>query len=127
MSSFIRAPRFRTTPSRLTLALPLAYPALTLPLPPVMSKCFIGFRHPMYVFFLLDRGAFAVGGVEQLVGELIGHALFGAAAAIEQQPADGERGAAIGIHFDRHLIVRATDAAGLHFEQRLGVLDSLLE
>src|SRR5437763_9272289 len=104
MSSFIRAARSRASPSRLTLALPLAYPALTLPLPPVMGKCFVGFRHPMHIFFFLDRGAFAVRGIEQLVGELVGHALFGAAAAIEEQPADGERGAAIGIHFDRYLI-----------------------
>src|SRR3954467_3452854 len=96
-------------------------------LPAIVGESFVRLSHAVHIFFFLDRGALAIRGIEQLVRELIGHTLFGAAAAIEQQPADGERSTAIGIHFDRHLIVRATDAAGLHFEQRLGVLDGLLE
>src|SRR3954465_10119481 len=96
-------------------------------LPAIVGECFVRLSHAVYIFFFLDRGALAVRGIEQLVRELIGHTLFGAAAAIEQQPADGERGAAIGIHFDRHLIVRATNTAGLHFEQRPGVPEGLLE
>src|SRR5882724_858300 len=92
-----------------------------------MREGLVRFSHAVYIFFLLDGGAFTVGGVEQFVGELVFHSLFGAAAAIRQQPADGERGATVGIHFDRNLIVRATDAAGLDFEQRLGILDGLLE
>src|SRR3954468_8558915 len=96
-------------------------------LPAIVGECFVRLSHAVYIFFFLDRCALAVRGIEQLVGELIGHALFGAAAAIKQQPADSERSTAIGVYFDRHLIVRTTDAAGLHFEQRLGVLDGLLE
>src|SRR5262249_55036936 len=40
---------------------------------------------------------------------------------------DAERQAAVRVHFDRHLVVRAADAARLHFEGGLDVLDRLLE
>ena len=59
--------------------------------------------------------------------QLVGHALFAAVAAVGDQPANGQRGAPVGIHLDRHLIVGAAHAAGLHLEQRLAVLDRLLE
>ncbi len=36
-------------------------------LPPVMRKRLIGFRHAVHIFFLLDRGSAAIGGVEQFV------------------------------------------------------------
>src|SRR5262249_49485650 len=48
-------------------------------------------------------------------------------ARVADEPADAERQAAIRIHFDRHLIVAAADAARLHFEARLDVVDRLLE
>jgi len=41
--------------------------------------------------------------------------------------ADAERQAAVRVHFDRHLVVAAADAARLDFERRLDVLDRLLE
>src|SRR6266496_2062104 len=40
---------------------------------------------------------------------------------------DLQRQPAVWIHFHRHLIVRAADAARLHFETRLDVVDRLLE
>ncbi len=43
------------------------------------------------------------------------------------KPANGQRGAAVGIDFDRHLVVGAAHAAGLDLKQRLAVLDRLLE
>src|SRR3954463_15393623 len=84
-------------------------------LPAIVGECFVRLSHAVHIFFFLDRCAFAVRGIEQLVRELIGHALFGAAAAIEEQPADSERSTAVGIHFDRHLVVRAADTAGVYF------------
>src|SRR5712671_136532 len=97
------------------------------PLPPVMCECLVRFRHAVYVFFLLDRGAFSVGGVQQFVRQLVDHSLFATATRVRHNPTDCQRRPAVGTNFDRHLIVRTADAAGLHFEQRLCVLDRLLE
>src|SRR5262249_53103729 len=88
----------------------------------------VGFRHPVHVFALLTGASPEVRGVAQLVGELLGHRLAVAALAREaDQPADAERQAAVRVHFDRHLVVAPADAARLHFERRLDVLDRLLE
>ena len=46
---------------------------------------------------------------------------------VDQNPADGQARAPVLRNFDRNLVVGAAHAAGLHFEQRLGVLDGLLE
>src|ERR1051326_2106572 len=96
-------------------------------LPPVMREGLVGFRHAVDVFFLLHGRAFSVRGIEQFIRQLVGHALFAALTAVTNEPANGERGPAIGIHLDWHLVVRAADAPGLHFEQRLYVFDRLLE
>src|ERR1700688_2318347 len=92
-----------------------------------MRESLVGFSHAVYVFFLLDCGAFTIGGVQQFVAQLVDHAFFCAPAGVRHQPANSERSAAIRIYFHRNLIVRAADTPGLHFEQRLGVLDGLLE
>src|SRR6266404_7901643 len=96
-------------------------------LPAIMRECLIGFRHAVHVFLLLDGRAAIVGGVQQLVGELVDHALLATAAGIGNQPADRKRGAPVSVDLDGHLVVGATDAPGLHFEQRLRILDRLLE
>src|SRR6185437_5335238 len=95
--------------------------------PPVVREGFIGFRHAMHVFFFLDGRALTVGGIKQFIRQLINHALLTASAGVGDEPADRKRRAAVGIDLDRHLIVRATHATGLNFEQRLGVLDGLFE
>ena len=81
----------------------------------------------MYVFLLLDGCALIVGGVEQFVAELVDHAFFAASTGVSDQPADCERSPPVGIHFDGHLVVRATHAPGFHFQQRLGVFHRLFE
>ena len=43
------------------------------------------------------------------------------------QPAHRERGPALRTHFDRHLVRGTTDAAALHFDDRLEVRQRLLE
>src|SRR6202158_4744731 len=45
-------------------------------LPPVMRERLVRFRHPVHIFFLLDRGAFSTGRVQQFVGPLVAHSLF---------------------------------------------------
>src|SRR5579863_3111946 len=96
-------------------------------LPAVVREGLVGLSHAVHVFLLLDRSAAIIGGIQQLVSQLVYHALLAAAAAVGQDPANRQRGAAVGIDLDRDLVVGAADAAGLHFQHRLGVLDGLLE
>ena len=81
----------------------------------------------MHIFFFLDGGATAVGGVEQLIAQLVDHSLFAAFARISNDPADRQRCPAVGIDLNRHLVVRSTDAARFHFQQRFGVFHRFLE
>ena len=55
-----------------------------------MGESLVGFSHLVHVFFLLDGGAGAVEGIEQLVGELVRHGLAASGAAGVDQPAHGE-------------------------------------
>src|ERR1017187_544466 len=96
-------------------------------LPAVVGECLVGLGHAVYIFLLLHRRTATIRSIKQLGGQLLHHALLAARPAISDQPADGERGAALGQNFDRHLVVRSTDAAALDFEQRLAILDGLLE
>src|ERR1019366_5687660 len=100
---------------------------ITKSLPPVMRERLVRFRHAMHVFFLLDGGAFTVRGVEQLIGQLVNHSLFAAAARIAHDPTDGQRRPAVRSDFNRHLVVRSAHAPRLHFQQRLGILHRLRE
>src|SRR5438445_8195011 len=92
-----------------------------------MRECLVGFRHAVHVFFLLDRAAARIGGVDQFIREFGNHGLPRALPRILQQPANRQRLPAERIHFHRNLIVRAAHAPRLHFQQRLHVLDGLLE
>src|SRR5215469_18436489 len=60
-------------------------------LPPVVRKRLIGFRHAVYVFFLLNCGTASIGGVKQLVGQLVDHALLTTRTAVCQNPANRQR------------------------------------
>src|SRR5204862_1208405 len=101
--------------------------ARTFSLPPVMRESPVGLRHPVRVFLLLYSLAFALRREDQLGGEALGHRLLFARAAVQNQPPHRQRGAALGPHFDRHLIRGATDAPRLHFQRRLHVRERLLE
>src|SRR5215831_2016573 len=97
------------------------------PLPPVMRKRLVRFRHAMYVFFLLDGSAATVSDIEQFIGQFVNHSLLAAVACISNDPADRQRGSTVDIDLNRYLVVGATDAPGFYFEQRLGILHHLLE
>src|ERR1700694_932077 len=90
-------------------------------LPPIVSKSLVGFRHAVDIFFFLDGRTTPVGGVQQLIGQLIDHAFFAAATGIAYDPANSQRSAPVGIHLNRDLIVGAAHAAGLDLQQRLGI------
>src|SRR6266446_1525784 len=99
----------------------------TYPLPAVVRERLVRFRHAVYVFLLLHGPAARVRRVDQLVRELVHHGLASALPRILQQPANRQRLPAERIHFHWNLVVRAAHAPRLHFQQRLHVLDSLLE
>src|ERR1700677_3607424 len=94
-------------------------------LPPVVREGFIGLGHAVNVFLLFNGCAFAVGGVQQFVTQLVDHPLLPASAGVGNEPANRQRGATVRVNFDRHLIVRHAHAAGSHLPLRLGVLHGL--
>src|SRR5678815_382489 len=82
----------------------------------------------MRVLALLHGASTKIRRVEQLVSELLLHRLaVTALTRVRHEPADAERKTPVRIHFDRHLVVRTADAARLHLEARLHVVERLLE
>src|SRR5688500_18847679 len=57
----------------------------------VVGEGLVRLRHLLQVFTALDRRADAVGCVEQLVGETLGHRLLTTLAGVADDPADRER------------------------------------
>src|ERR1039457_6210580 len=92
-----------------------------------MGEGLVGLGHLVGVLLLLDRVPAVVGGVHQLAGELVAHRLLAARLRVRDDPSDRERRAAVRLYLDRHLVRRAADAARLDLEDRLDVLESLLE
>src|SRR5580658_1650353 len=92
-----------------------------------MRESLVRFRHSVNVVLLLDRSTAHVRGIRQLIRQLIRHPFVGPAAGVLQNPADGQTHSAVLRYLHRNLIVGATHTPRLHFEQRLGVLHSLLE
>src|SRR5262245_39857845 len=85
-------------------------------LPAVVREGLVGLRHLVRVFALLHGLAALVGRVDQLVGELVAHALAFARACRVDQPAHRERGRALGPHLDGHLVRRPAHTTRLHLD-----------
>src|SRR6266446_5654636 len=64
-------------------------------LPAVMRERLVGLRHLVSVFSLLHGGPSVVGRVQQLAGQLVGHAALRASARRPDQPPHAQRGAPI--------------------------------
>src|SRR6267143_793983 len=97
-------------------------------LPSIVREGFVRLGHAVRVFALLHGTAAQVGGVEQLVRQLLLHRLSVATRRrVADDPPDAQRQPAVRVHLDRHLVVGAADAARLHFKARLDVVDRLLE
>src|SRR5215467_14806672 len=116
-------PMFRTRSSPTWVAVCVAIS----PLPPVVREGLVGLRHPVDVVLALVGAALLVERVEDLVGELLGHALLAPVARVRDEPADRERARAALRHLDGHLVVRPADAAALDLEHRRDRLDGLLQ
>jgi hypothetical protein len=91
--------------------------------PTVVSECLVGFGHAMGVFALAHGGTAVFGGIHELMGEAERHRLLAAGSRGFDDPAHGERLAALRAHFHGHLVGGAADAARLHFNHRLHVVE----
>ena len=70
----------------------------------------------MGVFALLDGGTRVVAGIHDLAGEALFHGLLTSCTTIVSQPAQTKGLTSFGPNFNRNLIVRTADTAGLGFE-----------
>src|SRR5205085_1324468 len=96
-------------------------------LPAVVGEGAVRLGHLVGVLATLHSGTEAVAGVEDLVHEAVGHRCLATGARIADEPAQGERGAAARLDLDGDLVGGATDAAALHLEARLDVVERALE
>src|SRR5580698_10995999 len=94
---------------------------------PEVREGFVRLGHLVGVFLALDRGAHPVGGVHELAGELLGHALAAAATGVADDPAPGERLAAIVADLDGHLVRGTADTLRFDLEDRGHVANGLVE
>src|SRR5579859_6279212 len=96
-------------------------------LPPVVRKGLVGLRHPVDVVLALERPALLVERVENLVGELVAHALLASIARERDQPANRHGAAAPLRDLDGNLVVGAADPASLDLQHGGDRLHRLLE
>src|SRR3954453_1264215 len=92
-----------------------------------MREGFVRLSHAVDVVLPLPGVALLLPGIEDLVGEALGHRLLSPGPGELDQPADRECPGPAGWDLDRHLVGRAADAAGADFEHRRELLDRALE
>src|ERR1700704_226719 len=92
-----------------------------------MAEGLVALSHPMGLFLPLHGRADTVAGVKELERELLCHRFPTSLPRETDQPAAGEREAALGPDLDRDLVGGAADAAGLDLELRRGVPDRQVE
>src|SRR6186713_1398048 len=121
-SMWAMIPMFRTRSSPTGVAT-----ALISRSPPVVREGLVRLRHAVDVVLLLVCPALLVQRVHELPGELRRHALLPPVARVLDDPAQRERARAPLWHLDRHLVVRATDAARADLQHGGHALHGLLE
>src|SRR5213593_509534 len=95
-------PMFRTRSSAIAVSFSLVLKSPSLPrLPAVVREGLVGLRHPVDVVLPLERAALLVQRVENLVGELVRHALFAPLAGKVDEPTHREGAGAPLRHLDR--------------------------
>src|SRR5680860_453499 len=95
--------------------------------PAVVGEGLVGLGHLVGVLTLLHSGSEAVGRVEDLVHQPFGHRLLATVRGVAHEPAQRQRGAAVGLDLDRHLVGGTADAAGLDLDGWLDVVERTLE
>src|SRR4051795_1533427 len=92
-----------------------------------MAEGAVRLGHLVGVFTALDGSAEAVHRVDELLGELVAHALAAPLARRLDEPADAEREAAVATDLDGDLVGRATDPARLDLDDRCRIAERCLE
>src|SRR3954447_19217928 len=85
-------------------------------LPAIVRERLVRIGHAVRVFLLLHRVALALRRRDHFGGQLLGHRLLVAVARVADQPAHGQRRAALRTDFHWHLVGGTTDAAALHLD-----------
>src|SRR5215217_6571860 len=96
-------------------------------LPAVVGEGLVGLGHAVDVVLPLPGVALLLRGVQNLVGEALGHRLLAARPRELDQPADCEGAGPPRRHLDRHLIGRAAHAPRPDLEYGSELLDRALE
>src|SRR6478735_437672 len=96
-------------------------------LPAVVGECLVRLGHLVSVLTTLHSGAEAVGRVEDLVGEALGHGLLAASLGVAGEPAQRQGVRAVRLDLDRNLVGGATDATRPDLEGRAHVVECLLQ
>src|SRR5882757_11415996 len=91
-------------------------------LPAIVGEGLVGLGHAVSVFALADRGTAALGSIHQLVGEAECHRLLTAVTSSLDDPTHSQCLATSSANFNGHLVGGTTDAARLHFDDRLYVI-----
>src|SRR6202022_3703443 len=123
-SMWAMMPMFRTLSSAYVRAIFVVSATF---LVPKVAESLVALSHLLGLFAALDGGADPVGGVHQFPGEFLLHTLPRSGPGVTYDPPPGERRAAVGPDFDRHLVSRATDPAGLDLQHGGGVLQGCVE
>ena len=92
-----------------------------------MREGLVGFSHTMNFFTLLHSTAAAFRGVDKLAGQAERHRFFTSALSSFTQPAHGQSHTTDRSNFDRNLVVGTADTAGLNFNQRTNIVQSVCE
>src|SRR5690606_2212702 len=100
---------------------------IPLGLPAVVGERLVRLRHAVGFLALLNGRTATFGGIKEFGSQLARHGVLAALARGVDQPAHGQRGAAGSTHFDRNLIGRTTDTAGLDLNRRSNVFQRLLD
>src|SRR5574343_888361 len=90
-----------------------------------MREGLVGFCHTVDFITLLDSAATVFCSFDQFGGQTGAHGFFRALTGSVTDPAHGQGHTTRRTDLDRHLVVGTTDAAGLHFYHRLGVVQRL--
>ena len=90
-----------------------------------MGKGAVGLSHFMNVVALANGRTLIVGGFLDFVGESLVHRHTLAVAGVVHNPAHSQGFGTGRIHFKRHLVSSATDAAALHFHTGFGIFNAV--
>src|SRR5665213_2154291 len=96
-------------------------------LPAIVGEGLVGLSHLGHVLTALDSRTDTVAGVDNLVGQTVGHGLFATLLREVGQPSYGERRRTTRTNFHGHLVRRASHASAPNFELGANVLEGALQ